>query len=256
MHIKWYIRLSLSGYHHHLTSLFRSVISSWLNSSFFLNDLLFFMSIGNINEAFRFLHNKNHIFSLLKTKVTFSSFPTLNVLFNYEITFLWNLSFPQNIKSSSYIDRIPIKLAVASCQRNCSLSYTLTIPFWFTHDWLSCTRNDMHHLIYKYIFSPSILVTLDILLVVVKEIPHFPVYYPAKMLRWNQESPPGTSEQRLLTLQNTQLYGCMLESRFSDYANHLHNYMQQPGLSLLLSLDSSVITHPVDIHFWLMSGIH
>ena len=113
-------------------SLFKSVFS-WHNSSFFLKDLPFFMSLGDIDEAYRFSSIGISSFAYStpnyqNLKVIFSSVPTSNILFNSEITFHWNVSFHLNMKSSRCIAWIPIRLPIASCQRNSALSYTLTIP--------------------------------------------------------------------------------------------------------------------------------
>ena len=89
--------------------LFRSVFY-WLNSSFFLKDLPFFMSVGDIDEACKFWSIVIPSFvcltlNLKNLMVSFSFVSTLNILFNSEITFLWKVSFPQNIKLSTCIVR-------------------------------------------------------------------------------------------------------------------------------------------------------
>ena len=118
-------------------NLFRSVFSYWLNSSFFLKNLPFFMSIGDIDEANRFWYIVIPSFVHLtpntqNLEVLFSCVPTLNILYNSEIKFLWNVSFPQNIKSSTCIARIPVKL-----------DHTLIIP-------LKCIISTEYKIIYMY----------------------------------------------------------------------------------------------------------
>ena len=69
-------------------------LSSPLDSTyFFLKDLPFLMSIGDIDEAFRFLFIVIPFFVCLtlnpqNLKIPFSYVPVLNILFNSEIIFL------------------------------------------------------------------------------------------------------------------------------------------------------------------------
>ena len=116
-------------------------LSSLDSTHLFPKILPFLMSIGDIDEAYRFwsiviLFFVSLTFSPKNSKVPFLFVPNLNIFLNYDIIFLWNLSFPQNIKSSTCIVRIPIKLLEVSFQRNSTFSYALTIPIRWDNSWL------------------------------------------------------------------------------------------------------------------------
>ena len=98
------------------------------------------MSTGDVDEANRCWSIVIPSFVCLtpnsrNLKVPFSYVLTLNILFNslemYHFCKIWNHLHA----------RITIKLSVASCQRNITLSYVLTIPFRLVNSWLTL----LHH---------------------------------------------------------------------------------------------------------------